>query len=68
MLANAAVLHFCATHTVEMRVNNHLDFLEGIFRLVKVLQREGHLVVQLSQPPVICLQHIVQNVRYRQSQ
>lgn len=33
----------------------HLDFLEGVFRLVQVLQGKGHLVMQLSQPPVICL-------------
>ena len=32
--------------TVEMHVaNDYLDFLESIFRLVKVLQRERHLVV-----------------------
>lgn len=42
----------------------HLDFLEGIFGLVKVLQSEGHLVVQLSQPPVICLHFTMQNIQY----
>ena len=36
----------------------HLDLLEGVFRLIQVLKREAHLVVQLSQPPVICLHHI----------
>ena len=51
--------------TVEMHVtNDYLDFLEGIFRLVKVLQREGHLIVQLSQPPVICLQTMMQNIQH----
>lgn len=46
----------------------HLDFLQGIFRLVQVLQRERHLVVQLSQAPVICLQTMLQNMQYRQTQ
>ena len=36
----------------------HLDLLEGVFRLIQVLKREAHLVVQLSQPPVICLHRI----------
>ena len=37
---------------------SHFDLLEGLFRLIQILQRDAHLVVQLGQPPVIRLHHI----------
>ena len=50
----------CTRHTrcQGQGVVPHLDLLEGVFRLIQVLKREAHLVVQLSQPPVICLHRI----------